>query len=219
MDHCVVPLQKINTMEKIFFGNTALILTKEHPMNKPAGVNFGALEKSGLNLFLNSIDFAGEEQILHVWGQDPEEMLNYFVSNLKYIPAAGGLVQNPSGEILFIFRHSKWDLPKGKPEEEESTEETALREVEEECGISGLKILNPLPSTWHIYPLEPGLYAIKQSFWFHMTASIWEELVVQTEEDITKAQWIAMPVPDYILRNAFLSVRELVVYFQTRLLS
>lgn len=55
------------------------------------------------------------------------------------INAGGGLVQNAAGEYLLINRHGLWDLPKGKQEEGEDIALTALREVEEECGISSLE--------------------------------------------------------------------------------
>jgi len=44
-------------------------------------------------------------------------------------------------EILFIFRNGKWDLPKGKAEAKETINQTAIREVEEETGITGLSII------------------------------------------------------------------------------
>ena len=58
-----------------------------------------------------------------------------FQATFKVIEAAGGMVQNEPNEILFIFRHDKWDLPKGKIEEEKAKKWLALREVKEECGI------------------------------------------------------------------------------------
>ena len=56
----------------------------------------------------------------------------------SYVPAAGGIVQNEHREVLFIFRKGKWDLPKGKMEKAERPEVAAIREVEEECGVTGL---------------------------------------------------------------------------------
>ena len=43
-------------------------------------------------------------------------------------------------EFLLIFRDEMWDLPKGKQEPDEEISKTALREVEEECGISGMDL-------------------------------------------------------------------------------
>ena len=68
--------------------------------------------------------------------QDWESFKKFF----KVVHAGGGLVTNPKNEVLFIFRSNVWDLPKGRHEEGESIEETAVREVEEECGGRRFKI-------------------------------------------------------------------------------
>ena len=70
------------------------------------------------------------------------------------IIAAGGLVTNPQGQILWIFRRGFWDLPKGKVEKMESIEEAALREVEEECGIKQLVLDKLIDKTYHIYKIK-----------------------------------------------------------------
>ena len=61
-----------------------------------------------------------------------------------WVTAAGGLVKNDQDELLLIFRNGQWDLPKGKLEKNEKNKHTAIREVEEECGISKPKIINGL---------------------------------------------------------------------------
>jgi 8-oxo-dGTP pyrophosphatase MutT (NUDIX family) len=48
--------------------------------------------------------------------------------------AGGGLVYNKNGEVLFIFRNGKWDLPKGGTEKGEDIEGTSMQ-VEEETGV------------------------------------------------------------------------------------
>ena len=70
-----------------------------------------------------------------------------FCADYLLIEAAGGLVYNNECQLLMIFRNNKWDLPKGKLEQNENTKECAIREVEEECGISGLSFLNALQDT------------------------------------------------------------------------
>ena len=55
--------------------------------------------------------------------------------NLPIIESAGGLVCNRSHHILLMFKRGKWDMPKGRIEEGQSREATALREVEEETGL------------------------------------------------------------------------------------
>ena len=57
------------------------------------------------------------------------------------VRAAGGIVQrtDPDGESRLLLvhrpRYDDWSLPKGKADNGERDEETALREVEEETGL------------------------------------------------------------------------------------
>ena len=77
-----------------------------------------------------------------------------FCAGYKLIEAAGGLVYNDKNQILMIFRNGKWDLPKGKLEVGENIEQCAIREVEEECGVSGLTITQQLQKTYHKWEHE-----------------------------------------------------------------
>jgi hypothetical protein len=45
---------------------------------------------------------------------DADAMMSVFAANYKLQEAAGGVVRNPEGNILLIFRRGFWDLPKGK---------------------------------------------------------------------------------------------------------
>jgi 8-oxo-dGTP pyrophosphatase MutT (NUDIX family) len=126
------------------------------------------------------------------------------------IDAAGGLVKNEKGEILFIFRLGKWDLPKGKLDGNESPEEAATREVKEETGLTGLKVSGFLSSTFHIYKRK-GKKILKQTWWFEMKAKSTQSLVPQTEEDITEARWIPVAELGSVLANTYGSIRDLVV--------
>lgn len=71
------------------------------------------------------------------------------MDNSKQELSAGGVVyKKEDGQILWLVcKHSgyhKWVLPKGLVEEGEGLEETAVREVEEECGIK-TKIIAKIP--------------------------------------------------------------------------
>jgi 8-oxo-dGTP pyrophosphatase MutT (NUDIX family) len=116
-----------------------------------------------------------------------EEFVNYF-STYKRIDAAGGLVQNGLGEFLMIKRKGFWDLPKGKIESGENDEEGALREVEEETGLVGMRIEAHLVDTFHTYELKEK-WVLKRSSWFFMKCEGAPNLVPQTEEEIEKVEW------------------------------
>ncbi len=137
--------------------------------------------------------------------QDFELFKSYF----KVIKAAGGVVINSEHKKLFIYRLNKWDLPKGKLEKNEGVEEAAIREVEEECGIKGLKTVRMLPDTFHIYSVNEKVI-LKQTHWFVMNTDYDGELVPQTQENITKAVWLSdKEVDDIVLKNTYNSITEL----------
>ena len=117
---------------------------------------------------------------------DLENDWKAFKHNFNVIKAGGGLVINPQNEILFIYRNGIWDLPKGRAEKGESIETTALREVEEECGIQHLILKKFLLKTYHIFYQRDEL-RIKETFWYLMSSDDTTSLKPQLEEGITKA--------------------------------
>ncbi|NQX92377.1 MAG: NUDIX domain-containing protein, partial [Flavobacteriales bacterium] len=112
-----------------------------------------------------------------------------FQSQHKIVEAAGGIVISPSGKILLIERLGKWDLPKGKMEKGEGKKEAAIREVQEECGVTELSILETLPTSFHTYE-QKGKRILKPTYWYLMKSSLEEELIAQAEEGITAAEWL-----------------------------
>ena len=120
---------------------------------------------------------------------NPRKIMARIQSHFKGIKAAGGLVINSNKEVLLIKRLGKWDLPKGKLESGESHRNAAIREVEEECGINGVSITQPLNTTFHIYNLNQT-WVLKTCYWFAMTYHNHETLSPQIEEDITEAKWV-----------------------------
>lgn len=65
--------------------------------------------------------------------------------------SAGGIIYRRRGgsvEIFFIKDpFSRWTFPKGHQEEGENLVETAIREIEEETGLRGLRYISPLGRT------------------------------------------------------------------------
>ena len=128
-------------------------------------------------------------------------MIDYF----KFIEAAGGLVINDLGEILFIKRNGIWDLPKGKVEVGELVNQAALREVEEECGVKNLSIESKITDTYHTYALGEKTI-LKKTYWYLMRNSGGDKLIPQSEEGITQALWVSpTDIPNYLL-NTFPSI-------------
>ncbi|MEA2106121.1 MAG: NUDIX domain-containing protein [Bacteroidota bacterium] len=146
-------------------------------------------------------------QILYIIYSDIDFVFNQFRSFFTIIEAAGGLVKTPDERFLVIFRRGKWDLPKGKLEKPEPPEKGALREVEEECGITGLYIKKQLVITWHTYNLgnQPIL---KKTYWYEMAHSGNGKLKPQIEEEITLVQWMTKNDLPQIISNTFPSIIE-----------
>jgi 8-oxo-dGTP pyrophosphatase MutT (NUDIX family) len=138
---------------------------------------------------------------------DPDSCLQLLTRSHIYVPAAGGLVKNEKGEFLMIYRRQKWDLPKGKKEKAETFDECAIREVEEETGLSYLKIIKMLGSTWHIYK-QDNKCCLKVTAWFLMNANNIGNLEPQTEEDIEIAEWVSPENIENKLANSYASIKE-----------
>ncbi len=135
--------------------------------------------------------FFEKEDIKEISFEHPDlnKLFNDFKSYFdKYIEAAGGLVRNKNNELLVIHRFGIPDLPKGKIEKNESPEEAAVREVEEECGIRGLKITGKAEPSYHIY-FQKNKKNLKKTFWFKMLYGGNQIPAPQTEEGITETEW------------------------------
>lgn len=130
------------------------------------------------------------------------------LKEFQLVEAGGGIVQNPMGEILLIFRRGKWDLPKGKLDKGESIQECALREVSEETGLNDLKLINPFTITYHTYK-EKGKLILKESHWFLMEYHGNETPVPQLEEQITLIKWVAKKDLSIYFSETFVAVRDI----------
>lgn len=136
---------------------------------------------------------------------DLEELKKAFYKKFTVVLAAGGLVENEKKELLLIFRRGKWDLPKGKLDKGEKLESCAVREVEEETGLTRVKLLSPLTRTHHVYH-EGARFILKESHWYRMKVSGEQTLIPQTEEDITEIKWVRTADLERYYKNCFPSV-------------
>lgn len=120
--------------------------------------------------------------------------------------AAGGWVKNQQGDILWIHRLGCWDLPKGKLEAGESIPQCAVREVEEECGLSGVQLHEKLCETVHFYDLD-GQRIRKTTHWFMMSVEGMPDLTAQSEEDIAQAVWASEATWKTYLEDSYDTIR------------
>ena len=189
-------------MYKVFVNDTPIIITSSSKIVNIFPVyNFKNIPFDEIIQKLRNKELQG----INLYSTDLENDWKSFILNMKVLPAAGGLVLNPKKEILFIFRNGVWDLPKGWIEKGETTETAAIREVEEECGISNLKLIKPLVTTYHIY-FHKGI-KLKQTYWFLMTSDYKEELTPQIEEDITQVGFKNEAETKKALKNTYANIQ------------
>ena len=139
---------------------------------------------------------------------DEERAWNVFRSLFGYIEAAGGVVKNSKGELLMIYRNKHWDLPKGKMEKDENSAQTALREVEEECGVKQLKIIREVASTYHIFFQDKNEW-IKRTYWYEMACNDTSKPNPQAEEGIQKAEWMKIEEVKKVMNKIYPSLQEI----------
>lgn len=139
--------------------------------------------------YLDNIEKNKDLKYLYILSSDVEQLKVDFFSQFKIVRAAGGLVINKHGKVLFIFRRGHWDLPKGKMEDGETKRVSAQREVIEETGLSKVAITQKLMNTYHIYRGQSSNKRIlKPTYWFLMHAK-GSKVTPQVEEDIELVEW------------------------------
>lgn len=151
-----------------------------------------------------------KSKFFYVLCNDAKAFLKDVAKSVTLIGAAGGLVKNDSGEYLFIYRNGKWDLPKGKIEKGEKVKETAVREVEEECGIKVSRLGEKICKTYHVY-INRGEVVLKKTHWFKMKSKAEGKLKPQTEEGITDVRWFEKEHIEPIIANTFPSIMDVLV--------
>jgi len=192
-------------MYKVFVNDKPIVLTTV--VEKEKGFKNYFLKTVDLNKVVKELNKTNlnEIRLIH---KDEEKLLKKFLKKLPNVVAGGGKVYNEKGEILFIYRNDKWDLPKGKTEKKEPIELTAIREVEEETGIKDLEIVKPLETTYHIFRRN-GRNKIKITYWFEMKSSYNGILVPQEDEGITQVVWLDEIGTQKALENSYANIKLL----------
>ena len=136
----------------------------------------------------------------------PEALSAALCRTFYMAPAAGGVVVSDR-QFAAIQRHGIPDLPKGHIEEGEDAATAALREVEEETGLTGLKIVRQLPSSWHCYLYEDE-WRLKQTSWYQMSTADEGHVAPQLDEDITEVTFLGEYDLEWFLKNTYRSIAE-----------
>ena len=192
-------------MYKVFVNDKPLFLT--NTVEKETDFRLFLLESVDIEQLIVQM-FNNKVQKAFLYHPDEKETLKKLKEKIPVAKAGGGLVYNKKGEVLFILRNGRWDLPKGGIEKGEEIEQTAMREVEEETGVSGLKIVQKLQKTYHVFKRN-GNYKLKITHWFEMRTDYKGKLTGQADEGIEKVAWLG---PDEIkdaLKNSYENIKLL----------
>ena len=192
-------------MYKVFVNDKPLFLTNE--ISKETDFQLFLLKSVDIKHLIIKI-FQNKVQKAYLYHPDEKEIMKTLKSKIPVSKAGGGLVYNKKGEVLFIFRGGKWDLPKGGTEKGEDIEITAMREVEEETGVNKLKIIKKLQKTYHVFKRN-GIYRLKITHWFEMTSDYDGIPVGQIEEGIEKAVWLNPNEMQEVLKNSYENIKLL----------
>lgn len=142
---------------------------------------------------------------LVIFNEDLEELWENFKSKYNFVHAGGGLVKNSDDKTLFIYKKGKWDLPKGKVDDNEKIADTAIREVKEECGIDDLEIVRELGSTHHIFK-QNNQAMLKKTTWYEMKSDFDGKFKVDKKEGIEKAEWLDKKAIKKAFENTYPSI-------------
>ncbi len=193
-------------MYKIFVGDKPIILTTA--VEPETDFKNYKLKTANIEEVIKKLQKKNIQSV-RLYGKNESKLLKRFLKLLPNVIAGGGKVYNAAGDVLFIFRNDKWDLPKGKAESKETIDKTAMREVEEETGVTGLSITKPLEMTYHIFKRN-GKNRIKVTYWFEMQTSYNGSLVPQEAEGITKVVWLNPVQITEAMKNSYANIKLLV---------
>jgi 8-oxo-dGTP pyrophosphatase MutT (NUDIX family) len=144
-----------------------------------------------------------------IQGEQGIEMLK---KHFPLIAAAGGIVESIHKRILLIHRLGSWDLPKGKVDQGETNEQAASREIHEETGVYPGTPLRLICRTWHVYRFHQR-EVLKETYWYLFNIDTEPVPVVQTEENITRAEWLNIQDALALNNNMYDSVKDVLVNY------
>jgi len=192
-------------MYKVFVNDCPIILTDNNKILPNFEIK--AFESDKISKIITSL-FLNERKGIILHCSDLNECWLDFKAQFKVEQAAGGKVLNEKNEVLFIYRFNKWDLPKGKLEKGESISECAIREVEEECGITNLEIEKELQTTYHIFERNSKII-LKITYWFLMKTTFKGKLTPQLEEGIERVAFKNVNETNNALTNTYENIKLL----------
>jgi 8-oxo-dGTP pyrophosphatase MutT (NUDIX family) len=196
-------------MYKVHFENRFILISSEPDRLQKYGLFHKFYDTNELYKIITEFQLNPQFQAINIYGPDTKHIWKIFRIYFTEVHAAGGLVKHSSGKYLFIEKKGKLDLPKGHIEEGEDPEACALREVSEECGIKGHKIVKELQPSYHTYSWE-GISYLKKTSWFLMNYDGKMIIKPQEKEGITSVEWLSPDELSKLKSSAWLSLMDLI---------
>ena len=196
-------------MHKIYLEKRCIIICNpdDPTLTDPNAIHFSIGRKEDIGEMIRLFEISPSLQRIYIPSTDVSSTYSLVKSEFLEVNAGGGLVRNKRGDFLLINRNGLWDLPKGHQDPGEDISVTALREVQEETGIYDLQLKDLICVTDLCY-YPGGIWHLKHTWWYDMLDDKPIDLVPQTEEDISKAAWVAKSSLPAFLNNTYPSISE-----------
>ncbi len=212
-------MSKADQKYEIYINKRLLILIPEHhlaefQMDSSTLVMPYLGVKKNLFQYMDLLEKSSRFSSVVLFCKDVGALFADFMSLVSCFPAGGGIIRNPDGKVLMIFRREIWDLPKGKLDPGEKSKQAAIRECQEETGLAALVLMGKLKTTYHLYRDKTYARCIKKTKWYLMDYKGTAAPVPQLAESIEGIGWFS-------LRDALQlspiheSIRDLLNYYQT----
>ena len=196
-------------MHKIYFEKRCIIIcpSDQQAQSDPNAILYNIGTDVDIHTLVEMFETSDTLAKVFIQTDDVEGTYRRICAEFVEVNAGGGLVSNRRGDFLLISRNGLWDLPKGHQDPGEEISVTALREVQEETGIDQIELRELICITDHCYRRD-GKWHLKHTWWYDMLYTDPNDLTPQTEEDISKAAWVAKSsLPPYLL-NTYPSIVE-----------
>ena len=196
-------------MHKIYIEKRCIIICPpdEQSLSDPNAILYNIGTSVDVHTMVGLFETSDTLAKVFIPTDDVEGTYRKICAEFVEVNAGGGLVSNRRGDFLLISRNGMWDLPKGHQDPGEDISVTALREVQEETGIDELELRSLICITDHCY-IRDGKWHLKHTWWYDMLYTDPTDLTPQTEEDISKAAWVARSSLPPFLLNTYPSIIE-----------
>ena len=196
-------------MHKIYIEKRCIIICPpdEQSLSDPNAILYNIGTSVDIPALVGLFEASDTLAKVYIPTDDIEGTYRRICAEFVEVNAGGGLVSNRRGDFLLINRNGMWDLPKGHQDPGEEISVTALREVQEETGIDELMLRELICITDHCY-IRDGKWHLKHTWWYDMLYTDPTDLTPQTEEDTSKAAWVAKSSLPPFLLNTYPSIVE-----------